>query len=82
MKQFIVTNWYRLMTATAMIISAFAFFVFSLNNNVANAGAPHTQSNPSPANAWMVVKGNTVYEVTWDKSISKYKCNAVCNSLQ
>ncbi len=81
MKLFIAANWYRLITVTAMLIFSCAFFAFVLKNNVAKAGVPKTQSDSPTANVWIVVKGNTVYEVTWDK-YAGYKCKPVCNSIQ
>ncbi len=84
MKQFIATNWYKLLTATAMLIFSCAFFVFAVRSNTAKAGTPNAlpDSAPSPANTWIVVKGDTVYEVTWDEIYRSYKCEAVCNSLR
>ena len=81
MKQFIAVNWYRLITASALLIFACSFFVLVLKNNVAKAGIPNTQPDSAPTNTWVVVKGNTVYEVTWNK-FSGYKCKPVCNTLQ
>jgi len=82
MKQFIITNWYKLMTASAMLVFALSFFVFVIKNNVAKAGVPNTPpAAPSPSNTWMVVKGNTVYEVTWDRFTNSFKCEPVCNGL-
>ena len=79
MKNFIPSNWYRLITATAMLIFACAVFTSALKNNVAKAGAPNNQaSTPAPADTWIVVKGNTVYEATWNRSLHNYQCRAVC----
>lgn len=78
MKHFIKTNWYKLITSTAMLIFACAIFVFAITNNVVKAGIPKTTSDPSPSNVWMVVKGNAVYEITWDKYASVYKCKLAC----
>ena len=78
MRNFILQNWYRLMTAAAMLIFACAFFISILTNNVANAGTPNIQTPPSPANTWMVVKGNAIYEVTWDRFSDGYKCEFAC----
>ncbi len=78
MKHFIATNWYRLITATAILIFACTVFVFAITNNVVKAGVPGAASDPSPANVWMVVKGNAVYEVTWDRFKKEYNCKLAC----
>ena len=80
MKLFIITNWYKLTIATAMMVFACAFMTFVIKNNEAKAGIPNSQIAPSPTNTWMAVKGNTVYEVTRDRYSHEYKCNPVCDA--
>ena len=79
MKLFIIANWYRLTTASAMLIFALAFLIFVLKNNVAIAGIPANKQNEKQLeNVWIVAKGNGIYEVTWDK-FNSYKCKMICD---
>ncbi len=80
MKHFIITNWFKLVTATAMMVFACAFMIFVIKNNEAKAGIPNNQIAPSPTNTWIVVKRDAVYEVTWDKYSHEYKCKLACDS--
>lgn len=81
MKHFIITNWYKLTTATAMFIFACAFFVFALKDNVAIAGSNplHKQTENPPANVWMLANDKGIYEITWDVVFSRYKCDKIFN---
>lgn len=79
MKHFIVINWYRLITASAMLIFAIAFFVFVLQNNPAKAGIPASKETEQQ-NSWIVANEKGIFEVTWNKNrYPNYECNIIFN---
>lgn len=75
MKLFIIQNWYRLVTGTAMLLVSVSFLIFALKHNTTRAGttkSPFT-INTQQEKIWVVGCGNHVYEVTWNAFQEKYE---------
>ena len=83
MKHFLLTNWYKLTTATTMLIFACAFFFFSVksNNVIAGDKPPYKQNTNPPEHLWIVANNNGIFEVKWNPGLSKYECEAIFNEL-
>ena len=74
MKQFITTNLFRLVIATAILMFAIAFFVFALQNNTANAGTPVTKKLEQ-VNRWIVANEKGIFEVIREAGqYPEYRC--------
>jgi len=79
MKDFLLANWYKLITATCMLIIACGFFVFAVKHNTAKAGAPAPAIYNQATNTWVVTMGNKFYEVTWHSLGRTYSCREICD---
>jgi hypothetical protein len=79
MRKFIIINWYRLITATAMLIFSIAFFIFVVKNNSANAGN-FSDKKTQQGDRWIVANQKGIFEVTWNANeYPKYKCKWIFN---
>jgi hypothetical protein len=81
MKHFLLTNWYKLITASAMLIFACAFFIYAVKNNSAVAGPnkPESieQADHTPAELWFVANDSGIYAVSWNTTYRRYLCNRI-----
>ena len=66
MKHFLLTNWCKLSSATAMLIFACALFIFSVKSNSVIAGDKPTynHSENPPEDLWIVANNNGIFEVS------------------
>jgi hypothetical protein len=80
MKHFIAANWYRLITVTTLFIFSTAFFISAIQNNMVKAGTPTVKlPKEHPGNVWIIPNDKGIYEITWDATFSRYKCDKIFN---